>query len=296
MSEAQGHGQGADGSAKPSKRDALIEAAFELFTAHGFEQTTVDDIVRLAGVGRSSFFRHFPSKDDVVFPDHEGCLAEMTIFLQEGSGTEDPVIRVCDAARLVMRMYARNPSFAVQRYRLTKSVPGLRHHELSVVWRYERTLADYLRRRFAHRPDGTLRADVIAASVVAAHNNALRTWLRSMRPGGPLGPYGSRSAVRTELMGTGRRGQERRRGGHRRRGRPDHQAEGADVARRPRDRGHARRSLNAVGLAQVPRRLFSVRWVLPLEALASVPLRTTATSATGNWHRSQTTSLTRSAN
>ncbi|GAA3353881.1 TetR family transcriptional regulator [Streptomyces antimycoticus] len=179
MSEAQGHGRGADGSAKPSKRDALIEAAFELFTAHGFEQTTVDDIVRLAGVGRSSFFRHFPSKEDVVFPDHEGCLAEMTIFLQEGSGTEDPVIRVCDAARLVMRMYAGNPSFAVQRYRLTKSVPGLRHHELSVVWRYERTLADYLRRRFAHRPDGTLRADVIAASVVAAHNNALRTWLRS---------------------------------------------------------------------------------------------------------------------
>ncbi|CDR17679.1 hypothetical protein GCM10022420_098570 [Streptomyces iranensis] len=41
-------------------------------------------------------------------------------------------------------------------------------HALSVVWRYERTLADYLRRRFARRPEGTLRADVIAASVVAA--------------------------------------------------------------------------------------------------------------------------------
>ncbi|MBI0313413.1 MULTISPECIES: TetR family transcriptional regulator [Streptomyces violaceusniger group] len=179
MSEAQGRGPGVGGSAKRSKRDALIAAAFELFTTRGFEQTTVDDIVRLAGVGRSSFFRYFPSKEDVVFPDHEGCLAEMTAFLQEGSGTEDPVARVCDAARIVMRMYADDPSFAVQRYRLTKSVPGLRHHELSVVWRYERTLADYLRRRFAHGPDGTLRADVIAASVVAAHNNALRAWLRS---------------------------------------------------------------------------------------------------------------------
>ncbi|MFE2188475.1 TetR family transcriptional regulator [Streptomyces sp. NPDC059455] len=179
MSEAQAQGRGAGGSAKPSKREALIAAAFDLFTKHGFEQTTVDDIVRLAGVGRSSFFRYFPSKEDVVFPDHEGCLAEMTAFLQDGSGEEDPVIRVCDAARLVMRMYSGNPSFAVQRYRLTKSVPGLRHHELSVVWRYERTLADYLRRRFVHRPDGTLRADVIAASLVAAHNNALRAWLRS---------------------------------------------------------------------------------------------------------------------
>jgi AcrR family transcriptional regulator len=160
-------------------RDALIAAAFELFLERGFEQTTVDDIVRLAGVGRRSFFRYFPSKEDVVFPDHERCLAEMTAFLQQGNGEEEPVARVCDAARMVLRMYAANPSFSVQRYRLTRSVPGLRHHELSVVWRYERTLADYLRRRYVGWSDGTLRADVIAASVVAAHNNALRSWLRS---------------------------------------------------------------------------------------------------------------------
>ncbi|MFB8247151.1 TetR/AcrR family transcriptional regulator [Streptomyces sp. NPDC001046] len=160
-------------------RDALVEAAFQLFLARGYEQTTVDDIVALAGVGRRSFFRHFPSKEDVVFPDHERCLADMTAFLADGSGEEEPVARVCDAARLVLRMYAENPTFSVQRYRLTKQVPGLRAYELSVVWRYERALAAYLRRRFATRRDGTLQADVIAAAVVAAHNNALRSWLRS---------------------------------------------------------------------------------------------------------------------
>ncbi|MFE2432420.1 TetR family transcriptional regulator [Streptomyces sp. NPDC059373] len=160
-------------------RDSLIAAAFQLFLERGFEQTTVDDIVTLAGVGRRSFFRYFPSKEDVVFPDHERCLADMTDFLRQQGSEGDPVAQVCDAARLVLRMYAENPAFSVQRYRLTKKVPGLRAHELSVVWRYERTLADYLRVRYATRPDGTLRADVIAAAVVAAHNHALRSWLRS---------------------------------------------------------------------------------------------------------------------
>ncbi|MCQ4084399.1 TetR/AcrR family transcriptional regulator [Streptomyces sp. RB6PN25] len=160
-------------------RDALVAAAFQLFLERGFEQTTVDDIVALAGVGRRSFFRYFPSKEDVVFPDHERCLADMTEFLDSGSDDEDPILRVCDAARLVLRMYAENPTFSVQRYRLTKQVPGLRHYELSVVWRYERTLAAYLRERFADRPDGDLRAEVVSAAVVAAHNNALRSWLRS---------------------------------------------------------------------------------------------------------------------
>ncbi|MEU9411763.1 TetR family transcriptional regulator [Streptomyces sp. NPDC048281] len=165
--------------AKPPMRDALVAAAFRLFVERGYEQTTVDDIVALAGVGRRSFFRYFPSKEDVVFPDHEGCLADMTAFLATGDPECEPVRQVCDAARLVLRMYAENPTFSVQRYRLTKQVPGLRAYELSVVWRYERALADYLRGRYAGRPDGTLRADVVAAAVVAAHNNALRSWLRS---------------------------------------------------------------------------------------------------------------------
>ncbi|MEV0531080.1 TetR family transcriptional regulator [Kitasatospora sp. NPDC050463] len=160
-------------------REALVAAAFELFLERGFEQTTVDDIVSLAGVGRRSFFRYFPAKEDVVFPDHERSLAEMTEFLESGTGEEDPVRHACDAARLVLRMYAEQPSFSVQRYRLTRKVPGLRAYELSVVWRYEHMLAHYLRGRFAERPDGALRADVIAAAVVSAHNHALRTWLRS---------------------------------------------------------------------------------------------------------------------
>ncbi|MCH5671246.1 TetR family transcriptional regulator [Streptomyces gilvus] len=160
-------------------RDALVAAAFQLFLERGYEQTTVDDIVALAGVGRRSFFRYFPSKEDVVFPDHERCLAEMTAFLADSTDDQDPVRRVCDAVRIVLRMYTENPTFSVQRYRLTKKVPGLRAYELSVVWRYERAFADYLRGRLANLRDGTLRADVIAAAVAAAHNNALRSWLRS---------------------------------------------------------------------------------------------------------------------
>jgi AcrR family transcriptional regulator len=174
-----GAGSEAGEESKPTMRESLVRAAFQLFLERGFEQTTIDDIVSLAGVGRRSFFRYFPSKEDVVFPDHEGCLAEMTTFLRTSLVDGDPVAQVCDAARLVLRMYAADPVFSVQRYRLTREVPGLRAHELAVVWRYERALAGHLRERGAGRADGPLRADVVAAAVVAAHNHALRTWLRA---------------------------------------------------------------------------------------------------------------------
>ncbi|MET8845240.1 TetR family transcriptional regulator [Streptomyces rubiginosohelvolus] len=165
-------------------REVLAQAAFQLFLERGFERTTVDDIVARAGVGRRSFFRYFPSKEDAVFPDHERCLAEMTEFLAAADDC-DPVGAVSDAARIVLRMYAANPEFSVQRYRLTREVPGLRTYELSVVRRYEQTLAGHLRSRFGEDGDGALRAEVIAASVVAAHNNGLRLWLRSGGEGDP---------------------------------------------------------------------------------------------------------------
>ncbi|PZH20061.1 TetR family transcriptional regulator [Streptomyces sp. NTH33] len=147
--------------------------------ARASDNTTVDDIVRRAGVGRRSFFRYFPTKEEVVFPDHERALADMVEYLEEGAQDPDPVGRACGAARLVMRTYAENTEFSVKRYALTRRVAALKAHEISVVWRYEHALAAYLKRRFASLPDGDARAYTVAASVVAAHNYGLRTWLRS---------------------------------------------------------------------------------------------------------------------
>lgn len=197
----------ADGTApdeaavKAPMRRALAEAAFQLFLERGFERTTVDDIVARAGVGRRSFFRYFPSKEDAVFPDHERCLADMTEFL-EATRAGDPVDTVCEAALIVLRMYAANPEFSVQRYRLTREVPGLRTYELSVVRRYERTLAGHLRGRYGAERDGALRAEVVAAAVVAAHNNGLRSWLRSGGEGDAEAAVGHALALVREVWGS----------------------------------------------------------------------------------------------
>jgi AcrR family transcriptional regulator len=171
---------------KPPMRDLLIEAAFELFGEQGFDGTTIDDIVDRAGVGRRSFFRYFPSKEDVVFPDHERCLEELKAFLRAPGQGGDPVERACEATLLVARMYAERPDRSLLRYRLTRDVPALRDHELTVIRRYERALAGHLREAFAFRPDGALQADIVAAAATAAHNHALRSWLRSGASGDPV--------------------------------------------------------------------------------------------------------------
>ncbi|HEX4981381.1 MAG TPA: helix-turn-helix domain-containing protein, partial [Ilumatobacteraceae bacterium] len=48
-------------------RAAIADAAVALFGARGFAETTMDDVADAAGVSRRTAYRHFPSKDDLVF-------------------------------------------------------------------------------------------------------------------------------------------------------------------------------------------------------------------------------------
>lgn len=48
-------------------RTALLEAALNLFSANGYDETTTDQIAESAGVSPRTFFRYFPTKESVLF-------------------------------------------------------------------------------------------------------------------------------------------------------------------------------------------------------------------------------------
>jgi AcrR family transcriptional regulator len=171
---------GATESELGQTRARIVASAFELFADRGYDGTTVDAIAERSGIARRTFFRYFRSKDDVIFPDHDALLAGVQQFLDAAHGLA-PVAAVCGGVRLVFRSYVDDPAVAVERYRLSRMVPALRQREGASVSRYERAFAGYLRRRlqgFVDAPSPALRAEVTAASVVAAHNTVLRDWLR----------------------------------------------------------------------------------------------------------------------
>jgi AcrR family transcriptional regulator len=71
-------------------RRRLVEAAFALFEAHGYDQVTVDQIAEAAGVSRRTFFRHFPSKEKVIFPFTELRLDLFRKVIREQTTSTPP--------------------------------------------------------------------------------------------------------------------------------------------------------------------------------------------------------------
>lgn len=160
-----------------SARNAVVAVALDLFATQGFEATSVEQIAQAAGVSRSTFFRQFGGKDDVIFADHELLLEELRQFLQ--TPHDDPWSAVCAASVRVFRHFAADPELARRRYSIVRRVPALRDREIIAVFRYERLFDEYLRQALPGLDP--IDAVAFAAMVTAVHNHVLRRLLRGTK-------------------------------------------------------------------------------------------------------------------
>lgn len=68
-------------SQRISSRDKIIQAAKELFYHHGYQATSVDDILRATRVVKSNFYYHFPTKEDLIIAVLEQRVAEYEVLI-----------------------------------------------------------------------------------------------------------------------------------------------------------------------------------------------------------------------
>jgi AcrR family transcriptional regulator len=76
---------------KQRTRSALEEAAARLFALQGFEATTVRDIAAAAGVGERTFFRYFPSKEDLVLQQVRDLIPGLMDRVRDRPAAEPPL-------------------------------------------------------------------------------------------------------------------------------------------------------------------------------------------------------------
>jgi AcrR family transcriptional regulator len=149
---------------KARTRAAIREHAMRLFREQGYAETTVDQIADAAEVSPSTFFRYFPTKEDVVIgDDFDGLLADA---LRAQPMELTPVQAVRAALKAV---FADLPEEVRERDRerheLMRRVPELRVAVLDEYTRSLRVLAALVAERLG-RDENDLRVRVFAGAVV----------------------------------------------------------------------------------------------------------------------------------
>lgn len=82
---------------KQRTRSALEEAAARLFEERGFDATTVRDIAAAAGVGERTFFRYFPSKEDLVLQQVRDLIPGVMDRVRARPAREKPLTALREA-------------------------------------------------------------------------------------------------------------------------------------------------------------------------------------------------------
>ncbi len=155
-------------------RDAIQNAALRLFAERGYEATTCEQIAAAAEVSPATFFRYFPTKEDVVLTDDYDALLVQLLRSRPAGEPPLPAVRRALAAGFGTITQAEEDTIR-RRARLLLSVPALRARLSEQQRAQEAMLAAELAPRMAAEP-GDLRVRVVAAALTAALLVAVETW------------------------------------------------------------------------------------------------------------------------
>jgi AcrR family transcriptional regulator len=158
-------------------RQALIDAATNLFERNGYDQTTVADITAEADIGTRTFFSYFASKEELLFPESDGRV-QATVEAIAARGPDDgPAEVLLQALRNIGKdsddMVSRLASL---RIRLIQTVPAVRGRALQIQLDAQREIARHLAAEFPDQLD-EVSAAALTGAFVGAVQGALQVLL-----------------------------------------------------------------------------------------------------------------------
>ena len=144
---------------QPNARGRLEQAALELYLERGFEQTTVAEIAKRAGVTERTFFRYFADKREVLFAG-AGSLPELLAStVASAPDSAVPIDAVVAALEAAGALFEERREFALKRQTIIAANPGLQERELIKLASLASAIAEALRRRGVNDPAASLTAE-----------------------------------------------------------------------------------------------------------------------------------------
>ena len=159
---------------KARTRASLREHALRLFREQGYQATTVEQIAAAAEVSPSTFFRYFPTKEDLVLQDDMDTRL-MAAFEQQPPGL-GPIAAVRAAVRQTLDSYTgADLDILRESTRLSMTVPEIRARALDEFARAIGAMTETVAKR-AGRPTDDLAVRTVAGAIMGVVMSITMPW------------------------------------------------------------------------------------------------------------------------
>ena len=159
---------------KARTRAAIREHALRLFREQGYNATTVEQIAEAAEVSPSTFFRYFPTKEDVVLQDDFDLLGMEAFEAQPAELSPVAALRAA-TAKIVATLTPEELAQFRETTRLTLTVPEVRARALDEFARTIDEIAAAIAKRTGRAPDDFAVRNV-AGALIGVIMSATMPW------------------------------------------------------------------------------------------------------------------------
>ena len=147
-----------------------------MFHKRGFEATTIEDICIAVPISKRTFFRYFPDKEALVFPNRDMRLLRFSEVLSATPKSEQPFDTFRRVTRLFAAEYMEHREQLLAQQPLVASSPALLAREREIDHDWEQAIADAFARRFPPGPASRRRAEVLAGAMMGVVRASVRHW------------------------------------------------------------------------------------------------------------------------
>jgi len=162
---------------KSRTRTDLIEAGAALFHADGFDETTTSDIAERADVSQRTLFRHFPTKEALLFGDMDDLLLELRDALAARPVDEAVLVSIRCAMISLSDNFERNRERRLLQFRLAATYPAVSGYTRAIIQaQWEREIIAAVAAKLNVDPMVDPRPEVVAGATMSAVRIATRQW------------------------------------------------------------------------------------------------------------------------
>lgn len=158
-------------------RGELMTVAMDLFARKGYDETTIDEVAAAAGMSRSSFFRYFASKEDLVLGHLDALGQALADTLAQRPAAEDAWTALRRAFDVLLAHNARDPRGTLGLRQMMDGNPALRARNLEKQCRWHDRLIPLVATRLDPAPaEVDARPEAVIGAALACLEAANRAW------------------------------------------------------------------------------------------------------------------------
>ncbi|MEV0671127.1 mycofactocin system transcriptional regulator [Mycobacterium sp. NPDC050441] len=157
-------------------QDHITDVALALFATRGFDEVSVDDVAKAAGIARRTLFRYYASKNAIPWGDFDAHLQHLRDLLAALS-TEIPLAEALRQALLSFNTYdAQEMAQHRRRMRVILETAGLQAYSMTMYAGWREVIATYVAQRIGATP-GDLMPQTVGWLMLGVALSAYEHWL-----------------------------------------------------------------------------------------------------------------------